>query len=187
MLALLSLLALPQATDVPKPRLVFQAMEPEHQAAAREYDAIWAADGQRIVDALAKRTGLRFEEAQIRVLVVEEPSSSGFGTRPMRMRASYPADTKKATLVHELGHRLQSKIFKRDEEDHPFLFLYLYDVWTDLYGQAFADQQVKIESAREGLYDYARAWRQALALTEDERITAWRNFVASRTVRSGTP
>ena len=126
-----------------------------------------------------------WNEREIRAQVVEAPSSSGFGTRPMRLRASYPPEVRKAALIHEIGHRLQAPLFRGAEDSHPFLFLYLYDVWRDLYGQAFADEQVKIERGRKGIYDYDRAWKQVLELTEDERITAWRNFVASRTSRDG--
>ena len=166
-------------------KIVFEALEPGHEAAAAEYRALWAADGARIIAALEKRSGLKWDEREIRAQVVEAPSSSGFGTRPMRLRASYTADTKKAALIHEIGHRLQARLFRPGEDNHPFLFLYLYDVWRDLYGEAFAVEQVKIERGRKGLYDYDRAWKQVLELTEDERIAAWRNFVAARTSRDG--
>ena len=161
-------------------RLVFEPATPGDRAAVAEYEAIWAADGDRIIKALESRTGLRFEESGIRVVVVEAISSSGFGPRPMRLRASYPTSTKKATLVHELGHRLQESYFRRNEEDHPYLFLYLYDVWVTLYGQAFADQEIKVESARRGYYDYERAWRAVLALTPTQRLAKWQEFLKSR-------
>jgi hypothetical protein len=161
-------------------RLVFEAATEGDRAAAAEYEAIWASDGQRIVAALEERSGLPFEETDIRVVVVEAPSSSGWGERPMRMRTSYATNTKKGTLVHELGHRLHGRYFRKGEEDHPYLFLYLYDVWVALYGKAFADEQVKVESARRGSYDYETVWREALALGADERLAKWRAFVASR-------
>jgi hypothetical protein len=173
------------AVQPPRVKIVFEAMEPKFEAAAAEYRAIWAAEGARIIAALEKRSGLRWQEREFRAQVFEGRSNSGAGTLPMRLRASYPADTKKATLVHEIGHRLQGPLFRRGEENHPFLFLYLYDVWRDLYGQEFADAQVKFESGLKGIYDYEGAWKQVLELTEDERITAWRNFVASRTGRIG--
>ena len=179
------LLLLVQGAESPRVKIVFEAMEPEFETAEAAYRALWLGQGARIIAALEKRSGLKWQEREIRAQVYEGVSYSGFGTRPMRLRASYTADTKKATLIHEIGHRLQNSLFKAGEEDHPYLFLYLYDVWRDLYGQEFADEQVKIESARKGLYDYERAWKQVLDLTEDERITAWRNFVASRTARSG--
>ena len=68
----------------------------------------------------------------------------------MMLRASYPPDVKKATLVHELGHRMNGQLRRRprDIDEHRILFLYLYDVWESLYGKEFADQQVVIESGR---------------------------------------
>jgi hypothetical protein len=178
-------LGLAPQPEPPRVKIVFEAMEPEFEPAAAAYRALWSGQGARIIAALEKRSGLKWQEREIRAQVYEGTSYSGFGARPMRLRASYPADTKKATLIHEIGHRLQGPLFKRGEEDHPFLFLYLYDVWRDLYGQEFADAQVKIESARKGLYDYERAWKQVLALSEDERVGAWRSFVAARSARSG--
>jgi hypothetical protein len=97
---------------------------------------------------------------------------------PMRMRASYPPDTKKATLIHELGHRLQSGFFRRDEEEHGPLFLWLYDTWVQLYGREFADAQVEIEKRRRG--PYPKAWDDALALSAAERAARWRAIVAER-------
>ena len=47
----------------------------------------------------------------------------------MRLRASYLTNTKKATLIHELRHRVQGR-FRYGDEDHLYLFLYLYDVWV---------------------------------------------------------
>jgi hypothetical protein len=99
------------------------------EAAAAEYRAIWARDGARIVAAMQRISGLQFREASIAVRVVTGPSSSGSGTRPMRLRGSYPEATKRATLIHELGHRLQNELFARKEDDHPALFLWLHDVW----------------------------------------------------------
>jgi hypothetical protein len=52
---------------------------------------------------------------------------------------------------------------------HRTLFLFLYDAWTDLYGQAFADEMVAIERERRGYYDYDAAWTWALAMTREER------------------
>jgi hypothetical protein len=105
-------------------------------------------------------------------------SFSGYRDRPMRMRASYPPDTKKATLIHELGHRLQSGLFKRDEEEHGPLFLWLNDVWVELYGREFADAQVEVEKRRRG--PYPKAWDDALALSPAERASRWRAIVAER-------
>ena len=161
-------------------QLTFTAQDEKHKEAAAEYEQIWMDEGDRIVAALEKATGLKFQETEVQVIVLEAPSSSGFGSIPMQLRASYPASTKKATLIHELGHRLHGRFFRKEDEDHPYLFLYLYDIWTELYGQGFADGEVKVESLRKGIYDYEGAWRKALAMTPSERRTKWKEFLASR-------
>jgi hypothetical protein len=147
------------------------------EAAAAEYRAIWAREGARIVSTMQRISGLRFRELSIPVRIVTGPSSSGYGARAMRLRGSYPEPTKRATLIHELGHRLQDELFARGEDDHPALFLWLNDVWTALYGAAFARQQVDIESARTGgRHDYRGMWAQALALDSSSRANAWRRL-----------
>ena len=165
-------------------RLIFSADSEDHAAAAREYQAIWAGEGQSIIDEMERRTGLAFRESEIQVVVREEPSYSGWGDQPMVLRASYPSSTKKATLIHELGHRLHGHLFRQREEDHHHLFLYLYDVWVALYGKEFADAEVAVESQRRGYFDYEGAWQEALAMSESERSETWRVFVESRKVES---
>jgi hypothetical protein len=95
----------------------------------------------------------------------------------MRLRGSYPEATKRATLIHELGHRLQNELFARKEDDHPALFLWLHDVWKALYGPDFASQQVEVESARTGgRHDYRGMWTVALAIDSSARANAWRQL-----------
>ena len=159
-------------------RLTFVPESTTFAAATREYEQLWAAEGERIVRAMESVSGLRFRDTAVTVIVYEGVSFSGFRDKPMRMRASYPADTKKATLVHELGHRLQSGFFRREEEEHGPLFLWLYDVWVQLYGREFADAQVEIEKRRRG--PYPKAWNDALALSAAERASRWRAIVAER-------
>lgn len=144
---------------------------------AAEYAQIWASDGDRIVAALEEATGLTFEPGPIRAIVLEEPSSSGYRQAPMRLRASYPEPTKRATLIHELGHRLLGEAVAKDFEDHPVLFLFLYDVWTRLYARDFADVLVVVEGRRKGIYDYAGAWRTALAMSAEQRAAKLREFL----------
>ena len=103
--------------------------------------------------AMESASGLRFvyptfADTAITATVVEAPSNSGYRTTGMRLRASYPIETKVATLDHELGHRLQGGLVHRDEEEHDYLFLWLYDVWTVLYDADWADRQVALEKAR---------------------------------------
>ena len=167
------------STDAPL-QISFTPESPEHARAAAEYERIWAAEGTRIIEEMEQESGLRFDETGVQAIVLEAASSSGFREIPMRLRASYPPDVKKGTLIHELGHRLQGHLFRKEDEDHPYLFLYLYDVWSDLYGREFADLQVKVESARKGLYDYETAWKNTLILTKAERKAKWQKFLASR-------
>jgi hypothetical protein len=54
------------------------------------------------------------------------------------------------------------------------IFLFVYDVWAQLWGKEFADAQVVVESGRRGLYDYESAWRDALALGVVGRSERWR-------------
>lgn len=169
--------SIPASAAEVTPALEVVAESDSYAQAAAEYRSIWATDGPRIVAAMERITGLRFESGPIRVVVYEGPSSSGYRERPMQMRASYPYATKQATLVHELGHRLISDRVPGSFEDHPIIFLFVYDVWVELWGREFADREVAVESARKGLYDYAGAWRAALALTPEERARRFRQFL----------
>jgi len=158
------------------------AFEPESkrfEQATEEYRRLWSSEGKRIIDALESVSGLRFQEKEVRAIVFEGPSNSGGPNGRMKMRASYPADVKKATLAHELGHRMNFQIRTRPKEldEHRILFLYLYDVWEKLYGKSFADEQVAIERGRKGLYDYDSAWTWALSLTKEERASRFRALV----------
>lgn len=169
----------------PSVRLTFVPESDAFAGAAREYQQIWEAEGERIVAAMESVSQLSFVQPEyadtaITAIVLEEASSSGYRDRPVRMRASYSAETKRATLIHELGHRLMSGMFRREEEQHFPLFLWLYDTWTDLYGREFADEQVIIERRRRG--PYPEAWDRAEAMSREERAAAWRAILAERTV-----
>ena len=158
-------------------RVQFVAQGDTFARAAREYEQLWATEGPRIVEAMERVSGLGFvsptyADTVITANVLERASESGFRASPMVMRASYPFDTRRATLIHELGHRLQSGLFRREEESHPPLFLWIYDVWVELYGREFADAQVAVERRRGG--PYPAAWDQAMALSAGERATRWK-------------
>jgi hypothetical protein len=154
--------------------LIFAPQEPAFSEAVEEYKAIWESEGERIVDALQTATGLRLETGPIRAIVCECVSYSGYGDTPMQLRASYPGATKRGTLVHELSHRLISGVAPESVDQHQAIFLFVYDVWVQLWGKEFADAQVVVESGRRGLYDYESAWRDALALGPAGRRERWR-------------
>jgi len=164
------------------PPLSFAPAEPRFAAAAQEYRAIWDAEGPRIVAALEAATGLDFPAAPIEVIVREGAPMTAYDGRTIRLRAGYSPLYKKANLVHELGHLL-SFLLPRDPEldDHRLLYLFLYDVWTDLYGRAFADRMVSIERRIRSGYDYDAAWTWALAMTRAQRRTRLRTLRPDRT------
>jgi hypothetical protein len=178
--ALAGSLVLARADAATYPQIDFEPESPRFVAAAEEYRAIWRAEGERISTALEQATELQMEAGPIRAIVFNGVSSSGYPGWPMRMRADLAPDTKRATLVHELAHRLISPITPRRFDDHPIIFLFVYDVWVQLWGKDFADAQVAVESQRTGRYDYAGAWRDALALGADGRKQRWSQFLAER-------
>jgi len=139
--------------------------------ATKEYEEIFKKDGQKITKAFEEIGDRKFKEKEIDILVYEGISTSGRKSEPMKLRASYPHEVKKATLIHELGHRFlfDCEDKKQELDQHQILFLILYDIWTKLYGIKFANEQVKIESERKGFYDYKKAWDWALNLTKQER------------------
>lgn len=160
--------------------LEFTPQTPQFATAAEEYRQIWAAEGPRIIAAMEKATNLQFPRAPVRVVVYEGTSFSGDERRPMQLRASYPSNTKKATLVHELGHRLVGRLaLPPNFDEHPTIFLFVYDVWTTIWGKEFADSEVIVESGRRGLYDYEGAWKAALGMTASERAAKFAEFLAS--------
>ncbi|MBC7894811.1 MAG: hypothetical protein H7066_05325 [Cytophagaceae bacterium] len=170
-------------TASPTVRVRFVAHGDSFKAAASEYERLWAAEGARIVQAMERVSGLRFvssnyADTAIVAQVLERASNSGYRDTPMELRASYPFDTRRATLIHELGHRLQAGLFRREEEEHGPLFLWIYDVWVELYGREFADAQVTVERRRGGRYP--AAWDAAMALNAAERSTRWKALLAER-------
>lgn len=152
------------------PPLSFTSMAPDHVTAADEYRLLWETEGSRIVAAMEGVTGLTFPAAPIEVIVRDGPPMTSFDGQTIRLRAGSSPAWKKATFVHELGHRLALTLPRQaGVDDHRLLYLFLYDVWTDLYGQDFADRMVSIERRMRRVYDYDAAWSWALAMTRAER------------------
>jgi hypothetical protein len=160
------------------PPVAFVPMQPRFAPAADEYRAIWAREGERIAAALERATGLTFPANSIEAIVSDGPPMTSYDGRSMRLRAGYSEPYKRATLVHEMGHRLSFLLPRTAElDDHRLLYLFLYDVWTDLYGRAFADRMVSIERRITGRYDYDAAWTWALAMTREERQARLRALI----------
>ncbi len=163
------------------PPVRFSAAGPEFEPATGDYRQIWEEDGPRIVAALERVTGLDFPPGEIEALVSQAPPMMAYDGRSMRLRASYSPAYKRATLVHELGHRL-SFLLPRTAglDDHRLLYLFLYDAWSDLYGRPFAERMSAIERSIPGPYDYDAAWSWALSMTREERQARLRALAAAR-------
>ncbi len=146
-----------------------------HRQAAETYRRIWNEYGQRIIEAFESRTCLRFAERSVTAVIADGVSHSGGPAHPMQLRASYRDDMKKATLVHELGHRHLWQLAERPQEldGHQTLFLVLDLVWADIWGAEFALAGVEGESGWRAAYDYAATWAWARSLTPLQRADLW--------------
>ena len=176
---LLVLLTISAFAQQPTLNLTFSPESEKYEQATAEYQAIWTAEGKKITEAMESVSGLKFSEKDVRVIVYEGVSWSGYRDKPMKLRASYPSDIKKATLVHELGHRLIVPISipkGKQLDEHKVLFLILYDIWEKLYGREFADHAVEVEKKRKGIYDYESAWQWALSLSKEERAAQFKEL-----------
>lgn len=152
------------------PPLSFVSLPPADVSAADDYRMLWEAEGARIVAAMEAVTGVPFPVSPIEVIVRDGPPMTSYDGQTIRLRAGYSPAFKKATLVHELGHRLALTLPREAGlDDHRLLYLFLYDVWTDLYGQDYADRMVAVERRMRRLYDYDAAWTWALSMTREER------------------
>lgn len=153
------------------PPLSFTPVEPRFADDSDGYRALWQAEGAGIVAALERTAGLPFPSAPIEVIVNGASTMTALDGRTIRFRAGYSRDFAKATLAHELGHRLALRLPRTAEmDDHRVLYLFLYDAWTDLYGRDFADRMVEIErDFHSTAYDYDAAWRWALSMTRAQR------------------
>jgi hypothetical protein len=162
-------------TQGPRIKVNFSPESEKYAQATKEYQDLWDSEGEKIIEAMERVSWVKFTEDDIRAIVYEGVSWSGLGNKPMKLRASNPPDVKKATLIHELGHRLLARIPKTKELDgHRVLFLVLYDIWESLYGKDFADRMVAVEKKRKGLYDYESAWKWALSLSKEDRAARFK-------------
>lgn len=166
LLPLPALLLLPAAA----PPVTFMPLEPRFAASAEYYRALWQAEGDRIVAALERQSGLVFPNRPIEIVLRDGRPMTGMGCSMMRLRADAHGPHATGTLVHEFGHCLAAALPRMAGiDDHRALYLFLYDAWTDLYGRDFADEMVAIERRIPLAYDYSAAWDWALAMTREER------------------
>jgi len=157
----------------------FIASNPALRPAARVYESIWDEYGTRIVNALENWTCMPFAEYNVSAVVADAVSNSGGPEHSMRLRATYAHDVKRATLVHELGHRHLWQLAERldDVDGHQTLYLVLDRVWADVWGTDFAVERVSDESDWDAGYDYASAWSWVLSLEPGERERLWNELL----------
>jgi hypothetical protein len=161
--------------------MTFTPQDASFNGATEAYRQLWRDDGALIVGALERVTGLPFFQTRIDAIVFEGISTAGNQTTPMRLRASYNADTKRSALTHELGHRLIAQLTVRppDLDEHRVLYLFLYEVWESIWGAAFADRQITVESNQRGNYDYESAWRWSRSQTAEQRAARFAAIMRS--------
>jgi hypothetical protein len=139
----------------------------DYAEAVSHYEQIWKEDGSRIVAAFQKISGLGFRETLIHATVFEGISHS----HPLSLRHNLSLADKRATLVHELGHRLLYKrvkgLAKSSMDRHKFLFLILGDVLTDLWGEEMLAGTIQRDKALDP--EYGQAWDWALGFGAKER------------------
>ena len=138
----------------------------DYEAGRAEYAHLWREDGERIVVALERASGLVFREHTVNAIVFEGRSQS----HPLGLRHNIPTEYKRSELVHELGHRLllgRGREMETSEKRHRFLFLVLFGVLADLYGEQFARETVFRDSGFDSMYK--DVWDWARAFTVDER------------------
>lgn len=149
--------------------IYFKSKTVDQRIATEEYKSIWSEDKNRIVEAWESITDLAFQEEEMEAVIHDGKSQS----HPLLLRDRYDIDRKKSVLVHELGHiLLQDRVDQKEFtslENHKTLFLVLYEVWTRLYGEQFAQESVDWESKVLGRV-YKEAWEWALSFSKEERL-----------------
>lgn len=152
------------------PPLEFTPLHADFAPSAALYRARWDQEGAAIAAALERAAGVAFPERPIEVLVRDGAPMTSLDGGTIRLRAGYPIKVWRATMTHELGHRLAITLGRRAGiDDHRVLYLFYYDAMVDLYGQDFADHVVNFERRIPDAYDYDAAWTWALGMTREQR------------------
>jgi len=146
----------------------------DYTGAVDFFQNIWKKEGNKIISKWEEITNLKFYENEINVVVGNFRSQS----HPLSLRFDNEDEIKKATLVHELGHRILYKRvkgmgMKSSLVRHKFLNLVLYDVFIELYGKDFTEKVIEWDATlgiENGQSLYKEAWDWALQYkTKEER------------------
>ena len=60
-------------------------------------------------------------------------------------------------------------------------------MWVDLWGQEFADGQVRIEGLRKGIVDYDGIWKRTLAIPAEERARRLKEILGRSLLSDDAP
>lgn len=118
----------------------------DYTEAVKFFEEFWQQDGEKIANKWEEITGFKFWETEINAVVGRYVSHS----HPLSLNYDKPDELKKVILVHELGHRIlikriKGKRLKDSLENHKFLYLVLYDVLKELYGQDALDTAIEFD------------------------------------------
>ena len=148
--------------------------------AAQEYTQIWQTEGKRFFNEIEKVSGLKFKTQLINAVTFEGHSFS----LPLRLKSSYSYIHKKATLIHELCHRLllDNNFYIFDyknlaEDIHKIIDLILYDIWENVMGKEVANESKDTEIGH-GDPTYKNAWDWALSFSFEERQAKFREMTS---------
>ncbi len=158
----------------------------EYIKAADEYSLIWKKEGIKIIESIENYSGLAFKTKVINAVIFGGDQSYSY---PLRLNYNYSFEIKKGILIHELCHRLmldnnitikkQPTLAEFTRKIHKRIFLILYDILIELYGEKYAKSHVAQETQYDDL-SYKKAWEWALLLSKDERISRFKELVKLR-------
>lgn len=161
--------------------------KPEYEKAAKEYAGIWKEEGKKITETIERISGMKFSQNIINAVTYNNTSFSS----PLRLQSNLSNEEKKATIVHELCHILfigngmwiKEKTWEQFEtESHKRVYLILYDIWTELYGEGFAKKEVEFEKSisNDPKNPHWIAWDWALGMTKEERAKEFKKYLKNK-------
>ncbi|MES2216067.1 MAG: hypothetical protein V4481_02115 [Patescibacteria group bacterium] len=141
--------------------------ELDYSQAIKEFEEIWATYGEKIIQGWENSTGFKYRETEMNALVYNGISHAP----PLALRYNVELDRKKSTLVHELGHCLLNRRLKATDTEtvHKILFLPLFDLFKEIFGEQFLKETIEWDSKLHP--KYKMAWEFAGSFqNKEERL-----------------
>lgn len=154
--------------------------------AAESYRILWKDNGEKIVKSIEEISHIAFTTSSISFRIVNGPSRS----HPPELRGNQGSFAKKEAITHELCHillrdnNLKAKQFNTSLSlgIHMVIDLILYDIFTDVWGQKFAREAVRLESKHSQVY--RKAWKWATGFSKEQRARKFQHFVNKSQLKS---